>query len=678
MTRSCSTKPTKRKERHDESGHENANGYNRTRVSAERYRFGPFVADRARYQVERGGVAVDLTPKLLDLLFHLLDHAGTLVTKEALLDALWPDANVTDNALAQAVSELRQALGDDAASPRFIRTVARRGYRFVATVAEIQTSAEPPPSTNEPDRPTVGTPAQPRLQTAIVMDFANVTGDADCAWLSAGIAETVTGDLRALDRFRVVERAQVVEASRRVGGSAHAVAAALDAAIAVIGSYQRNGERVRITARVVDVQRGDALADAKVDGPIEQIFELQDQVVSQFARELGIADQTAARPGGARETPSLEAYRAFTEAWLHLETLDTREIPQAIGKFQHAIAVDPRYALAFTGLASAELAAYEETRSDNAPARALLQSAIDHARAAVALDDALAEAHATLAFVLVSAWDTANALASARRAVALEPANWRHCFRLGHAAWGNERLRAAANTLALYPDFAFAHFQSAMVHVARGHLREAETVLRQGAAVQDRQVGRGDRYPALGLHWLLALVRLAQDDVGEALQELDRERELATPHRLYGREYRMHAWSARGACLLRIGRFDEAIESFRQALVLSPDHAPTHLGLSAALDASGARDAAEHSLARADDAVRALSAARPIEAGFSEGQRLALTGRMAEAAAALCQALDRAPAGFAGWTLPVEPLLKQMIDKKGFTPVAARLSDRAG
>src|SRR4029078_119480 len=119
---------------------------------------------------------------------------------------------------------------------------------------------------------------------------------------------------------------------------------------------------------------------------------------------------------------------------------------------------------------------------------------------------------------------------SARRAVALEPTNWRHFFRLGHASWGDERLRAAAKTLALYPDFAFAHFQMPMVHVARGHLADAETVLRQGAAVQDRQIGRGERYPALGLHWLLVLGRLAQDEVTEDLRSLVREQGVRAPH----------------------------------------------------------------------------------------------------------------------------------------------------
>src|SRR5215470_1209479 len=108
------------------------------------YRFGPFVVDRSRYRVVRGDSTIELTPKLLDLLLHLLDHAGELVTKEQLLDALWANANVTENALAQAVSELREALGDDAGTPRFIKTVSRRGYRFIAPVEAMKTTANEP------------------------------------------------------------------------------------------------------------------------------------------------------------------------------------------------------------------------------------------------------------------------------------------------------------------------------------------------------------------------------------------------------------------------------------------------------------------------------------------------------------------------------------------------------
>ena len=645
--------------------------YNERNMAGPDYQFGPFLVDRTRYRVVRGGGIVELTPKLLDLLLYLLDNSGALVTKEQLLDALWPGANVTDNALAQAVSELRQALGDDAGTPQFIKTVARRGYRFIAPVARVDSTPA------ERDRTPSVAADNAGEQAIAVMDFTNVTSEPDFAWLSAGIAETVTGDLRALGRFRVVDRGRVMEAIRRTKGSLQEISADLDAPLAVVGSYQRHGDRIRITARVVDVRSGEALADAKVDGLLADIFDLQDRVVAQFSKDLGIGTQAVAPEGGSRETSSLEAYRAFTEGWLHLESLDIRQTPLAAANFERAIKVDPRYALAYTGLASAQLAAYEETRSENAPAHELLKSAIVHARRAVMLEDTLAEAHATLAFVLVSAWETKEAVQSARRAVALEPTNWRHFFRLGHASWGDERLRAAANTLSLYPDFAFAHFQTAMVHVARGHLREAETVLRQGAAVQDRQIGRGDRYPALGLHWLLGFVRLAQDDVEEALREFDREQQLAEPHRLYSREYKTSSLCGRGAGLLRAGRPQEAAECFRRALRFYPEHAQSNLGLSVALRAMGSAEAAEAAWRDARSVLDTLAVTRPIEAAVVRSQVLAVEGKPQEANAVLCKALDDAPPGFAAWTLPVEPLLLQVAGPETLTGALQRLSERA-
>ena len=640
-------------------------------MPAPSYRFGSFFVDRVRYEATRAGIKLELTPKLLDLLLHLLDRAGSLVTKEELLDTLWPGANVTENAIAQAVSELRQALGDAAASPRFIKTIARRGYRFIAPVQAV--SSEPAAAAEQPSArmPTSGEPA------IAVMEFANVSGEPDSAWLAAGIAETVTGDLRALERFRVIDRGRVMEATRRTNGTLRDVSAELGVSLVVVGSYQRYGERIRINSRIVNVDTGEALADAKVDGPLDTIFELQDRVVAQFSKELGLAAAAAGQRGGGRETPSLEAYRLFTEGWLQLETLDVREIPKAIASFERAIAIDPRYALAYTGLANAQVAAFEATRSENTPAQGVLESAIAHARRAVQLDESLAEAHATLAFGLVSAWATIEALRSARRAVALEPSNWRHFFRLGHASWGDERLQAAATTLTLYPDFAFAHFQAAMVHVARGHLQEAETVLRQGAAVQDRQTRRGDRYPALGLHWLLGLVRLAGGDSEEALREFDREYDLAAPHRLYGREYKMTALYARGACLLEMERTGEATECFRAALALYPDHAQSTLGLMLALRRSGARAEADRVSAKMEAILARLAAARPLEHGIVKSQVLAVEGDAAGAATVLRELLGEAPPGFAGWTLPVEPALLRVSREAPMAIALARLADRA-
>src|SRR5262245_20261696 len=135
-------------------------------------RFGPFLVDRTGYRVLRDGAPLDITPKLLDLLIYLIDGPATLVTKEELLDALWPGANVTDNALAQAMSELRDALDDDASDPRFIKTVARKGYRFIATLEAAQNAATVSTHVRATDIPVVA-----------VMDFTNVTNDADFAWL---------------------------------------------------------------------------------------------------------------------------------------------------------------------------------------------------------------------------------------------------------------------------------------------------------------------------------------------------------------------------------------------------------------------------------------------------------------------------------------------------------------
>ena len=623
------------------------------------YRFGAFLVDRAGYRVVEGDRAIELSPRLLDLLLHLLDNAGALVTKEDLLEALWPGANVTDNALTQAISELRQALGDDASAPRFIKTVARRGYRFVGDVATVPAPAATPREAA----------AAPDENAIAVLDFTNVSADPESAWLSAGIAETVSSDLRALGRFRVVDRWRIAEAARRAGGALQELAATLQVRLVVVGGFQRTADRVRITARVVDVVRGEAVADAKVDGRLADIFELQDQVAAQFARELGSPVSRAAQ-GRNRETASLEAYRAVMEGSLRVETLDVRELPAAIADFERAVAIDPKYALAYTGLASAEFASYESTRADVAPAQALLDRAIAHGRQAVALDESLAEAHGALALILVSAWDTPAAIREARRAVALEPGSWRHHFRLGHATWGSDRLRASEATLALYPDFAFAYFQSAMVHVARGHLTEAERVLQHGAAIQDRQIARGERYPALGLHWLLGLVRLAQDDEEEAMAEFDREIALAEPHRLYGREYTMHASLGRGAALLRLGRAAEAAASFAQAEAAYPDHPFVHASLALA------RPSGDH-LARADAGAAMLSRARPIQGSLARAVTLAARGDAVGAATLIGRVLVEAPPGFAGWWLPVEPLLWQVIDSKELKIAMTGLALRA-
>jgi DNA-binding winged helix-turn-helix (wHTH) protein/TolB-like protein/Flp pilus assembly protein TadD len=630
------------------------------------YRFGPFVVDGAAYRLARAGETVPVSPKVVDLLLYLASRPSVLVSKDELFAALWPDVAVTDNALTQAVSELRQALGDQPASPTYVQTVARRGYRFISPVEALDPPPPPPPG-----GAAVAAASGPGVLA--VLDFENVSGDAGLAWLSSGIAETITNDLRPAAPG-IIDRVRVAEAVGRNGRDLAALRSALGIERVVAGSFQRAGDRLRIRGRIVDASSGACLADARADGPLDQVFDLQDRIVAQFAEALGTREGARRQH---RETASLEAYRAFTEGRVRLESLDAAHVAGAIADFERAIALDPRYAAAYVGLANAHFWQYEMSRARNQPDGDLLARAIDHVRRAIELERDLADGHATLAFLLVGAGRPVEARAAARRAVALEPGYWGNQFRLAHAAWGEERLQAVARTVDLYPDFPFAHFEAAMVHIARGALDHAESTLREGAIVQDRQAHLRQRYPAKGLHWLLGLVRLARGDAAEALLEFDRE--IASgPGQLYAAEFAMNAHDGAAFALLARGDAAAAAGRFREALQLFPDHARSLAGLGAALSEGGEAAAADEAFRRAAAAIEALRrGGRGGEALLAGALLHAVSGRPAEAVAALHHLLEKADPPFAGWTIPVEPLLGRIEGTPGFAAVLARLAERA-
>jgi DNA-binding winged helix-turn-helix (wHTH) protein len=631
------------------------------------YLFGPFRADQAAYRVSKGERLLDLTPKLLDLLFYLLERPATLVTKEQLLDAVWPDANVTDNALAQAVSELREALGDSASSPTYIKTVARRGYRFIAPV-DVEPAADP-----EQARPAARATGSQR--SIAVLDFTNVTGDADVEWLSAGIAETVSSDLAGLEAFRVVDRWRVRQASLQSGGSLHDVGAALGVGFVAVGSFQRSGPRLRISARIIDVSSSEAVADARVDGLLDDVFTLQDGIVTALARELDIP--SAPRGRGGHETSNLDAYRAYTEGWLKIETLDTELVGDAIGDFKRAIRADSQFAQAYAGLANAEFVAYEMTRQIREPNHDALAAGIEHAEHAIRLAPDLAEAHATLSFLLTSAARYADAQVAARHAVAIDPDSWRHQYRLGHATWGSARLRALERTIALYPQFAYARLEMAMVHVARGRLDVAEALVRQGAADQDQQRADGNRFPGLGFHWLLAALHAAQGRHDEAVAECDRELERVARRRLYGPEYAVVALYWRGHGLLALGRPDEALAAFRDIDTWITGHPRGALGEAAALSALGDAAGAAEAASRAQRAADHFAATdRPSDASLMRAIGAAGAGDAGNAIAAVQEMLSQ-PVWATGWTIPLEPAFHSLFASPAFGQLLAALAERA-
>jgi tetratricopeptide (TPR) repeat protein len=362
---------------------------------------------------------------------------------------------------------------------------------------------------------------------------------------------------------------------------------------------------------------------------------------------------------------------------LKIESLDVTHNPAAIRDFENAIDLDPSYAIAYAGLANAEFIAYEQTRATESPNLAALRSGIEHARYAVHLDPGLAEGHATLSFLLTSARQFDEARRAAQQAVAIEPDNWRHQYRLGHALWGSARLRAFERALNLYPQFAYARFEMAMVHVARGRFDAALDLVQRGAGDQDRQTRSVDRFPAVGFHWLLGAMRAAGGDLIGARAAFDRELEQADERRLYRTEYAAAALVSRGHICLHLGQSRDADEAFTAALKYLPRHTQALTGRATARARAGHGDAT--ALQRdAREAIAALNTPdRAFEWHYATASAAAATGDATAAAGALGKLLDIAPASYLGWTIPVDPAFLPLRKHPDFERVLARLAERA-
>ena len=344
--------------------------------------------------------------------------------------------------------------------------------------------------------------------------------------------------------------------------------------------------------------------------------------------------------------------------------------------FERAIALDPDYAAAYVGRAHARFWQFQASRASHTPNREALALAIGDGRRAVEIDPELAEGHAALALFLWAADRPREAVAAGRVATAIEPANWRHQFRLGTAAWGDERLRCFERVVSAYPQLAYTHFGIAMVHVARRDVSEARRRLQLGI---DREADRpGDaRFPGYGLHWLFGLTALVEGDVTAASAAFDRE--LARPaHGLHANEFAMDACDGHGFARLAAGDGAGAVVMFKRALERYPEHARSLVGLAAAHERAGDRASAAASLQQARAAIQALEQQdRRAEAAMAAAFAHVASHNADAAISTLDALLSKAPPGPAGWTLPIEPLLASLRRTAAFDALLLKLAERA-
>ena len=419
-----------------------------------------------------------------NLLVMLLQRPGELVTREELRSRLWPDTTIDfDHGLNKAVSKIREVLADSARSPRFVETVARRGYRFigdVAVVAPPAAQADSPPPAEAPRgaswarlRPTIAgwalaaaaalllagglawtlRPA-PRADNAIrslaVLPLANFSGDAGQDYFADGVTDELTSRLGQVGNLRVISRtsAMAYKGSRE---SLPDIAHALHVDAVVEGSVVRSGDRVRINVDLIRAATDQRLWSQSYAGNVSDTLTLQDTLARDIAEQvratLGLPPEAVQQMA---VTVDPVAFDDYLKARSFLDKRTGDGLRTAIIYFSHATVIDPDFAEAYAGMADAYALA-GDWEYGIIPPKDAFEEAKAAAGKALALNETLSEAHTSLALALdLYAWNWAAAEKEYLRAIQLNPNyptahqwyGW-HLIETGRTDQGIAQLRVA-------------------------------------------------------------------------------------------------------------------------------------------------------------------------------------------------------------------------------------------
>lgn len=416
------------------------------------YKFGPFRLDASERVLLRDGLPVTLPPKDLETLLVLVERAGHIVEKEELLGKVWPGVFIEEGNLARHIFNLRQVLGDSPEGRQYIETIPRRGYRFIAAVGEDGASGPLDPATNQATAP-AGAPVRlgykrspllwllafsavvavvaaarhfrthpsppPQRAMLAVLPFANLSGDAEEDYFADGLTEEMIAQLGQLQpsRLGVIARTSIV----RYKGTRETVAQIgheLGVGYLLEGSVRRGGDRVRVTAQLIQAGEQTHLWAETYERPLTDVLNIQREIAEKVTHSLSIQLLPVEAPSPASSPVNLESYDKYLLG-LHELGQGTREsVGKAIQYFQEGIAKDRKDARLYAALAEAFSAA---TTYYSSPAEVMPQ-AKEAALRAVELDPNLASGHVRLGYVrLFFDWDWPAAEREYRRALDINP-----------------------------------------------------------------------------------------------------------------------------------------------------------------------------------------------------------------------------------------------------------------
>jgi len=317
--------------------------------------FGDYVLDPARRELTWRGQVVAVGPQVFDLLLHLISNRDRVVTKDDLLQAVWSGRIVSESTITSHINSVRKAIGDTGEEQRLVRTVARKGFRFVGEIkvgeigearqadwpgigerAPVDPNETPPSALVLPDNPSI-----------TVLPFQNLSGDPEQEYFADGVVEDI---IAALSRIRwlfvIARNSSFTYKGRAV--DVKQVGRELGVRYVLEGSVRKSGNKVRITGQLIDATTGTNLWAERFEGMLDDIFELQDRmaesVVGAISPQLERAEIERAKH---KPTESLDAYDYYLRAMANLHFGTKEAVDEALRLLYKAIERDPEYAAAY-------------------------------------------------------------------------------------------------------------------------------------------------------------------------------------------------------------------------------------------------------------------------------------------------------------------------------------------
>jgi TolB-like protein/Tfp pilus assembly protein PilF len=382
-------------------------------------RFGPFELDIRAGHLRKGKAQLHLQPQPFRLLSFLVGTAGQLVTRGEIRHQLWEKDTFVDfeQGLNVCIRQIRTALNDNPASPRFVETIPRRGYRFVAQVTQI---ARPTP-----------------VKSLVVLPFENSSNDRELEYLCQGIAESLINTLSEVQQLRVIPRQTAFRFNNTAGLAK--MAGELDVQAAVSGRVISLGDSINVQTELVDLETHSQLWGSQFSRKLSNILELQEEISREIFHHLRV--QLSRRESvrlRKRSTQNSEAYQLYLKGRYCSEKRTQEALRKAIDYYYGAVQNDPNYALAYAGLGDAFTLLGSGTYGAM-PSKSARVKATEMVLKALDLDSTLAEAHTSLAFVKFRFdWAWREAESEFQRGLELNPRYVRahHWYALFLAAMG--------------------------------------------------------------------------------------------------------------------------------------------------------------------------------------------------------------------------------------------------